>query len=312
MAAMGVTFLVRVGILDHNRHMSNRTTLAILLSLSALVLFDAMGLVIKRLSVDYHAFELSAYRNFIGLIPAAMVLWLSRNWHRNGRKLRVRQWKLALTRGLILTGAQISFYFALGVLSFATATTITYANALFMTALAVPFLGEQVGWVRWSAVVVGFVGVILIVGPGSDTFSLTALLPLMAAFFYALAGVTARLIDDEVPTALINLYASIVSAFASLTIAVLTLGLTPLVQFTDIAWIFLMGSFGGCAVLLLVAAYRMAEQSDLAPFSYFGIPIAFVMGWAFFAETPWGELFPGALLIVAGGMMIIWRERRLR
>ena len=73
-----------------------------------------------------------------------------------------------------------------------------------------------------------------------------------------------------------------------------------------------MGGFGGCAVLLLITAVRMTEQSNLAPFSYFGIPVAFVMGWVFFDEAPWRDLFPGALLIVAGGMVIIWRERRLR
>ena len=76
-------------------------------------------------------------------------------------------------------------------------------------------------------------------------------------------------------------------------------------------WIIAMGCFGGTAVLFLVASYRMTEQSNLAPFSYFGIPLAFVLGWFFFDETPWNALFPGALLIATGGMMIIWRERRI-
>ena len=73
-----------------------------------------------------------------------------------------------------------------------------------------------------------------------------------------------------------------------------------------------MGFFGGSAVLLMVTAFRMTEQSNLAPFSYFGIPIAFALGWLFYGETPWSDLFPGAILIVAGGLVIIWRERRLR
>jgi drug/metabolite transporter (DMT)-like permease len=72
-----------------------------------------------------------------------------------------------------------------------------------------------------------------------------------------------------------------------------------------------MGAVGGSAVLLLVSAYRMTEQSNLAPFSYFGIPLAFVMGWIVFDENPWRDLFPGSILIIAGGLMIIWRERRL-
>ena len=290
----------------------NRTTLAIIYSLLAICLFDAMGLIIKRLSADYGAAELSAWRNLFGLVPSGIVLWTSAEWHRRGRSVRLRQWPLAMCRGLILTVAQFSFYFSLGTLSFATASTITYANALFLLALAVPVLGERVGWMRWSAVLIGFAGVMMVVGPGSDTFSLGALAALLAAFCYALTGVTARLIDKDVPTALINLYSSGIAAIGAVLLAVFTGGFTPIADPQDMLWIVGMGCFGGFAVLLLIGAYRIADQSDLAPFSYFGIPIAFVLGWVFYGEAPWSELFPGSLLIVAGGLMIIWRERRKR
>jgi drug/metabolite transporter (DMT)-like permease len=120
------------------------------------------------------------------------------------------------------------------------------------------------------------------------------------------------MMDTEVPTALINLYSSAIAAVGALLLAVFTTGFAPLHAPSDLLWIGAMGAFGGIAVLLLIAAYRMAEQSDLAPFSYFGIPIAFVFGWIFFDEAPWSELFPGAVLIVLGGLLIIWRERRLR
>ena len=292
--------------------LTNRTTLAIIYSLMAIVLFDAMGLIIKRLSVDYGAAELSAWRNLFGLIPAGLVLWGSAEWQRRGRQLKLRQWRLALFRGVVLTIAQFSFYLSLGLLTFATASTITYANALFLVALAVPILGERVGLVRWVAVLIGFIGVILIVGPARDTFSWSALLPLVAAFCYALTGVTARLIDEDVPTALINLYSSTIAAIGAVLLPVFTGGFSPIGEAQDMLWIAGMGAFGGSAVLLLISAYRMADQSDLAPFSYFGIPIAFVLGWLFYDEAPWSELFPGALLIVFGGLMIIWRERKLR
>lgn len=289
---------------------NDRTGLAIVLSLMALTLFDAMGLVIKHLSVSYTAAELSAWRNLFGFIPAILALGLSAQWHRAGRHLRIRQWRLALLRGVIVTFAQLSFYLSLGIMEFATASTITYANALFMTALAVPLLGEKVGLVRWGAVLIGFVGVILIMQPGSETFTPVALLPLAAAACYALVGVTARLMDDDVPSALVNLYSSCASLLGAGLIAQFFGGFTPIQSGTDLAWLIAMGGFGGTAVLLLVISYRMTEQSNLAPFSYFGIPLAFVLGWVFFDETPWDTLFPGALLITAGGLLIIWRERR--
>ncbi len=290
----------------------DKVVLAIALSLMALILFDLMGLIIKLMSIHYRAAELSAYRNLFGLIPSAIALWSSRVWHQKGRIMKIRQWKLACMRGVLTAFAQFFFYLSLGRMAFATASTITYANALFMTALAVPLLGERVGPARWLAVSVGFVGVMMIVRPGGDNFSYDALFPLAAAFLYALSGVLARRIDIEVPSALINLYSSGASLVGALILALVTGGFSDLNAGTDILWIIAMGCLGGSAVLLLVISVRMTEQSNLAPFNYFGILIAFVFGWLFFGEAPVDDLFPGALLIAFGGLLIVWRERRLR
>lgn len=284
---------------------------AILLSLFAILLFDFMGLVIKRISADFTAAELSAWRNVIGLIPSMIALYLSSAWIKAGKPWRVRQTKLALFRGVILTIAQLAFYIGLARMAFATVNTISYANALFMVALAVPLLGERVGIARWSAVLVGFVGVVLVMRPGAGTFSTDAIFPLIAAFCYALAGVTARLFDEDVPTPLINLYSSATAALGAVVVAFFFGGFTA-PDLTQFLWICAMGFFGGCAVLCLMVAYRMTEQSNLAPFNYFGIPMAFVLGWFFFDEAPWDELFPGALLIIASGLIIVWRERMLK
>ncbi|MBE1285183.1 MAG: EamA family transporter [Rhodobacteraceae bacterium] len=290
---------------------TDNTMLAIILSLLAIVLFDLMGLIIKHLSDDYSAFELSAWRNLFGLIPSFIALWSSRSWHQAGRQWKIRQWPLALLRGVYVTFAQVLFYFSLGQMAFATASTITYANAFFMTALAVPMLGERVGLIRWSAVMLGFAGVMMVMGPGKESFSLYALAPLGAAFLYALAGVSARQLDPELSTPLVNLYSAVTAMIGAFLLTLVTSGFSPLASLSDLGWIIAMGGFGGTAVLLLVTAFRMTEQSNLAPFSYFGIPIAFVMGWGFFGEKPFGDLFPGAILIVASGLMVIWRERRL-
>jgi drug/metabolite transporter (DMT)-like permease len=285
--------------------------LAIAISLLALVLFDLMGLIIKRLSGSYGAAELSAYRNIVGLLPSALALWTSPAWNAAGRGLRIRQWRLACLRGVAVTFAQLAFYLSLGRMEFATTTTISYSTALFTTAFAVPLLAERVGLVRWLAVLVGFVGVVLVIGPGGASFTWDALLPLVAAVLYAFTAVTSRMVDEDVPSPLVNLYSSAVAAVGALIVAVATEGFSPLASAADLGWIAAMGAFGGSAVLCLVVSYRMTEPSNLAPFNYFGIPLAFGFGWLFFGEAPVDDLFPGALLIVAGGLMIVWRERRL-
>jgi len=283
--------------------------LAIGLSLLSLVFFDLMGLIIKRLSSDYSAAELSAYRNVFGLIPNAVALWSSQSWHNGGRRLRVRQWTLIGARGLIVTLAQLMFYLSLGRIAFASATTISCSSGLFMTAFAVLLLGERVGLIRWIAVLIGFVGVVMVMGPGRETFALDSLLPLAAAALYALTGVTARLFDEDVPSALVNLYSTAFAVLGSTVLAFFLGGFSPIQNTSDFAWIIAMGLCGGTAVLLLVISFRMTDQSNLAPFSYFGIPMAFIFGWIFFGEAPWRDLFPGSILIVTGGLLVIWRER---
>ena len=284
---------------------------AVIFSLIALVFFDLMGLIIKLLSPKYSAVELSAYRNFFGLIPSAVALWYSDMWQQTHRSFRIRQWPLACLRGVIVAFAQLMFYLSLGRIAFATASTISYSNALFMTIFAIIFLGETVGVIRWTAVLAGFVGVVMVMGLGSETFTWDALLPFGAAALYALSGVTARLIDDDVSSALVNIYSTVIAVAASIILTLFLGGFSSIANGSDVFWIIAMGAFGGIAVLFLVISYRMTEQSNLAPFSYFGIPLAAFFGWLFFDEAPLGDLFPGALLIVAGGLLIIWRERQL-
>ncbi len=290
----------------------NRTGLAIILSLLALVLFDAMGLIIKLLSTKFSAAELSTWRNLFGLLPAFLVLYASKTWRENGKKIIIKQWKLALLRGVIASLAQLCFYWSLGLMAFATASTITYSGALFATAFAIPILGERVGIVRWMAVIIGFIGVVFILNPGSDAFTHYSILPLAAAAFYALLTITAKLFDSQVSSALVNVYASLSSTVCAAILTLFLGGFSPISSLDEIFWIIMMGAFGGSAVLLYVVSYRMTEQSNLAPFSYFGIPIAFFFGWAFFDETPWDAIFPGGILIICGGLLIFWRERSFK
>ncbi|MBL6779350.1 MAG: DMT family transporter [Proteobacteria bacterium] len=290
----------------------NRTGLAIILSLLALVLFDAMGLIIKLLSTEFSAAELSTWRNLFGILPAFLVLYASKTWRENGKKIIIKQWKLALLRGVIASLAQLCFYWSLGLMAFATASTITYSGALFATAFAIPILGERVGIVRWLAVIIGFLGVVFILQPGSDAFTHYSILPLAAAAFYALLTITAKLFDSQVSSALVNVYASLSSTVCAAILTLFLGGFSPISSLDEIFWIIMMGAFGGSAVLLYVVSYRMTEQSNLAPFSYFGIPIAFFFGWAFFDETPWDAIFPGGILIISGGLLIFWRERSFK
>ena len=285
---------------------------AVFFVLLAIFLFDLQAVIIKFLGDRYPVQQLASFRNVFGLIPSLLVLLLSRDWHAQGRRFRIRQWKLGLLRGFSIAAAQFCFYLSITKMELATATTLTYISPVLITLLSIPLLGDRVGIWRWLAVFVGFVGVVLIMDPGSDWFTLYSILPLGAAFGYSLSTVAVKLMDDRVPTALINMYASTGALIGSLGILVATTGYVGVVTAADWWLLLAMGLVGGCAVLALIAAYRLTRPANLSPFEYFGIPFAFVLGWLFFDEAPFDRLIPGVFLIVAGGLLIAWRERRRR
>ena len=277
--------------------------------LTGIFLLDLMAVMIRMLSDSYPLMQLAAFRNLFGLVPSMILLASSADWHAKGRTMTMRQWPLGMFRGVLVTGAQICFYFALLELEFATVGTLVYASPLIVTALSVPILGERVGPWRWGAVLAGFAGVILIMRPGTDAFTLAALLPLGAALGYASSSVLVRRIDRDVPAPLVNMYASGAAMICASVIMLATSDPVAIASWSDAAMIIAMGFCGGTGVLFLIFAYRLATPSMLAPFEYSGILMTFALGWVFFNEAPFGVLFPGVLLIVGAGLLIIWRER---
>jgi len=280
--------------------------------LLAILLFDLQGVIIKFLGARYPVQQLAGFRNVFGLIPSLLVLMLSRDWHSRGRILKIRQWRLGLLRGLFIAGAQLCFYLSITKMALATASTLTYISPVLITMLSIPILKHSVGLWRWLAVIIGFIGVLMIMAPGSEVFTLYSLLPIGAAFGYSLSTVCVRLFDEHNPTALLNMYASAGAMLGTLTILFATTGYQQLESLQDWGLLLSMGLVGGFAVLALIAAYRLARPASLSPYEYFGIPFAFILGWLFFDEAPFGQLIPGVFLIVAGGMLIAWRERKKR
>jgi len=285
---------------------------AVCFVLVAILLFDMQGVIIKFLGDRYPVQQLAAFRNLFGLIPSILVLTLSREWHSRGRLLKIRQWRLGLLRGLFIAMAQFCFYLSITKMELATASTLAYISPVLITLLSIPILKHEVGLWRWLAVIVGFIGVVVIMGPGTEVFTAYSLLPIGAAFGYSLSTVCVRLFDEHNPTALLNMYASIGALLGALVIVTATGGYHEVETLGDWGLLLCMGLVGGFAVLALIIAYRLARPSSLSPYEYFGIPFAFLLGWLFFDEAPFEKLIPGVFLIVAGGMLIAWREHRKR
>ena len=287
-------------------------TRAVVIILLAIFLFDVQSAIIKLIGDRYPIQQIASFRNLFGIIPCLLILSLSREWHERGRKLLIVQWRFGLARGLIIAIAQFCLYLSITKMELATAITLTYIGPIFITLLSIPILRHTVGFWRWVAVGIGFCGVLLIMQPGADVFSPYALLPVCAALGYSIAIVSSKLFYDEVPSAIINLYTTVGALVSSTILLLSTTGYIPITSLNDWLWLVAMGFVGGCAVLLLITAYRLTRPGSLSPFEYFGIPFSFILGWVFFGEAPFDRLFPGVIMVVAGGLIIAWRERKSR
>ena len=295
---------------DHGESGAGQALKAVLLLLTAILCFDVMSLLVRILSAHYAPPELSAYRNVLGIVPSLALLVWTGELRLRGSSLKIENWPLAIFRGLAVAMAQLCFYSALARLELATVATLGQTNALFVVLLSVVLLGERVGPWRVGALVIGFLGVVWILRPGSDAFSPAALYPVAAAVCYAVSMVTVRMFGPEVSNGLLYLYSSAAAAVGAIILAAFTTEFSAIQSMLDVGLIFLMGVLGGIGVLFMMLAYRMAAPSLLAPFGYFGILSAFFWGWLVFGEAPVATLFPGVLLIVGAGALIMWRENR--
>ena len=283
---------------------------AILVCLLAYLCFDLMSVHVRILSASYSPQELSVYRNVLGVLPSILLLMYTRELSFDIKDYKIKKWKLAFGRGLLVALAQLLFYTALADLELATVSALGQTNAIFIVLIAIIFYGEKVGLWRWSAVIIGFGGAVWIMQPGSNMFTWTAALPIGAAFCYAASMVTLRSFDVSISSAIIYLYSSIAAALGAILLATGTTDFSPIQSMSDALLILSMSLCGGFGVVFLMYAFRQAPASVLAPFSYFGILTAFGLGWIVFDELPLDKLFPGVILIILSGLTILWREER--
>lgn len=227
--------------------------------------------------------------------------------HSGLRVLRSERPGLQALRALCLLAVSLLFTAGLMFIPLAEATSVIFLAPLLVTALSVPLLGERVSRGQWAAVVVGFVGVLIIVHPGGDLFTPAVLLPLAAALCFSFYQLLTRRLSGIDSATTSNFFAGLVN----------TLIMSALVPFfwqlPSLGHGLLMLALGGCGMaahLLLTHAFRHAAPAMLAPFGYGQIVFAGLLGFLVFAHTPDPIALVGILVICLSGLAAVWRNRR--
>ncbi len=278
-----------------------RPLAAIGLVLLSLLMFSGLDACSKVLVVDYSPVLITWGRyaaNLILLMPFVL--------RAGPRPFATAGIGLQIGRGVAMGGSSVLFVAGLASMAMADATAVAFAAPLIVTALSIPFLGERVGIRRWSAVAVGFVGVMIIVQPGSSTFHPTSLFPLASATCWAVGLVITRRIKTRDATLTTLLYTTVV-AFLIATIF-LPWVWQPL-SLRALGLMAVMGVLSSAGQYFLLLGYQRGPASLLAPFSYMQIITSTFWGAVLFGTWPGAATLIGASIVVASGLYVLHRER---
>ena len=285
------------------------TFLAITAMVVGVIFIDIHGLIVKYLGGEYSTIQLALFRNTFAIIPLILLLIYNKESSNLFKNLSKKFILFCFIRGSCFLAINILYYIAINNMEFATASTLTFSSTFFIVILSIFFLGDKVGIYRWSAVIFGFIGVVMIMRPNSSIFSYYSILPILVAFLWAVQVIVLKFIPDNFSTGKIQFYSLFSSFLGSLVFIFVTKGHTYIETQSDFFILSLIGIFGGTAAILFIYSYRLIAASKIAVFEYLAIPSSFILAWIFFGEAPFDQLFPGVLLIVFAGLIIIWRDK---
>ncbi|PYB75145.1 DMT family transporter [Rhizobium wuzhouense] len=257
--------------------------------------------------------QITFYRFFFQMVSVLPLLVLL---YGPGALSARRPW-INLLRGAIHGAASLMFFMAVKYMPLADVFAIYFVEPFILTALSAVFLKEKVGWRRWTAIAVGFGGAMIVIQPSYQIFGLTALLPVACAFLYALYMFLNRAIGEADSPMTMQTMAGIGgTVFMGLAMMVGSrvgdVDFVASLPASPLAWILLilLGTISGYIHLLVVRAFRLAPLSVLAPFQYFEIIAAVILGYVLFGEFPTLSKWLGILIIVGSGLFILWREQK--
>lgn len=255
--------------------------------------------------------EIIFFRACFVFVPILTIIW----WRGGLSTLRVNSWKSQMARAACVVITTYLFLAATRHLPLADAIAILFASPIFITAMAPFVLGEQVGWRRWSAVLVGFVGVVLMIRPGGNPLVASALLALGATFFLSVRDVITRAMSGTESSSAIMVISTgsiLLSGLASwpLSWVVPGLGAWRVPTAEEFGLLALTGILQGVGQYFMVTAFLLAEAVVVVPFRYFSLIFAALFGYLIFGDVPGLTMLAGAAVVVASGLYIFQREAR--
>jgi drug/metabolite transporter (DMT)-like permease len=288
-----------------------------------IAVFSLQDLVIKLVSDGYPLHQALTIRSLTALPLLLLMVALDGGLG----QLATRRWQPVLGRAAVMFTAYGSYYLGLAALPLATCVALFFTAPLFITMLSVLVLGEKVGPRRWAAVVVGFLGVLIVLRPGSEVFDWAALLPVYAGLAYGVAQILARRLGGTERSSVMAFYGNGLFLAGGLALAAVLGGggfageghkslaflLRGWVRPSpwDLTLMMACGVVAAAGLTLLTQAYRVAHANVVAPFEYTALVWGVLYGWLIWSEMPGPTTWLGIAIVVGAGLYVLYRERRV-
>ncbi len=281
---------------------------AVFLLLGSLLLYTIQDVLIKSLPPKYSVFEIIFFRCLFSLIPIFFLGFIEQGHFKSPLSLlKTKYLKAQIIRALSMFISLVFYIMACRSLPLSSLYTLSYTTPLFMTLLAIPFLGERVGIYRSLAVIVGFIGVFIILQPSNESFQLNGFFAVSSGLFTALAVIIGKRLcvhDSNTLLALTYTVAGLLGSFAMLPFV----WMTP--TFEVLLYLLAAGILGGIAQFGFIHAFRIVPVSSLAPFDYCGLIWASIAGYILWKDIPGTYTVIGAFLIISMGLLTLYREKK--
>ncbi|MBT3902964.1 MAG: DMT family transporter [Pelagibacteraceae bacterium] len=272
--------------------------------LISVIFFSVMEILVKFLSSSYPIGELVFFRGFFGLLPIIFIMPKKKFF----QNFKTKKIKLHIFRTITGCFALISIFFGLKYLPLADAISITFAAPIFATIFSIFFLKEIVGKKRWFAVLIGFLGILIILKPGTSLFSIYSIFPILFCVGFAASASLIRILSKTDKNYLISFYYTAGLTLVSLFLDPLSWKI-PL--FKDCLLLISIGIIGSLGNIIITEAYRKSEISLITPIKYLNLIFAIVFGYFLFNEVPEYSTLIGSVFIIVSTVIIFIRERKL-
>ena len=298
----------------------NDTLRGVMYLCAALFIFSFQDVMVKLLSDRYPAHQIVFVRAIIALPLMFMIV----HFESGLGTLATRRPFMHALRSFIGFGAFFFYYLALSTMPLTAVVAIWFTSPLFITALAVPILGEKVGWRRWAGILFGFAGAMVIVQPGSETFQPAALMPILAAFCYSVSAVLGRKMGITESGSVMAFYMMITFFYMGGLVGLVLAHLPPVENATgtlkflllpwtmptgiELAMLMMIGVISSVGFWLVATAYRIGHSATVAPFEYTAMLWATILSYLLWGEIPKWTTVVGTLMIVASGIYVLRRE----